>query len=313
MSDYALSYIAANGSTYVLNDSVNSWLRENGMRGFGVERMTIASERRPYWDGVTIIGEPYTPAREMEIALEIIHTSYANWLAFNRTLARNVNPYRDTDTLGTLRVVTPDGLTRDIRCWMVAWPDPTMAGPVDGIIVPVFWAPEPFFYDPTMQTESLLVAGPGGFRFPITFPITFPTSQGLEFPVTFPIVFGSSLVDTHLYPVNLGDVAVWPTIRVTAPGKDIYLENETTDKKLELTAGTGLELATGDYVDIDMEEATINWYDASEGATINVIEKMSNGSEFWPLAVGENVIRVRLIRANSGTVTISYYNKYISV
>lgn len=296
MSEYAVSYIDPDGFEYALNDGTNAYLRQNGLRGFGVQRVQVATQRTPYTQGVARLGGPYTPEREMQVALQLMGTSYSALTAYNDTLARNVSAYKDTDSLGALKVVTPDGRTRKINCWMVEWPDVEQDGPFSGTVAPTFWAESPWFYDPTALTETLALAG----------------DDGVTFPITFPITFASTTIDSYVYPENTGDVETWPTIRVNGPGENITLVNTTTSKTIALTADGGVTLDTGDYVTIDMDDGTVTWYDATDGSTTSVIAKLSTSSEFWPLVRGVNSIHGTMTDAVSASIVLTYTLYYQS-
>lgn len=297
MAGYQLSYSDPDGHVYALTDGVTTFLQPGGLHGFGVIRVEPASARRPYRDGVWRIGPPYTPAREMQIALAILANSYSEWVARQRALARAVSAYKNIDELGTLRIVAPDGATRYIDCWLVEWPDPEMTGPLFGIVTPTFWAPEPWFYDPTPETLTIALTNPGGITFPITFPITFT----------------STTIDTTCDIENTGDVATWPVVRVNGPGANITIENETTGHKIAFTGGTGLVMANGDYIDIDMADGTVSWWDDSAGEFYDATEYLSVDSEYWPLERGVNTIHITMTAASTGSMIISYYHRYHSV
>lgn len=296
MSEYLLYYTDPDGFEYALNDGVNAFLRQNGMRGFGVQRVQAATERTPYTQGVARLGGPYTPERELQVALQLTAASYSALTAYNDTLARNVSAYKDTDSLGALRVVTPDGRTRKIDCWMVEWPDPEQDGPFTAVVTPTFWAELPWFYDPTAQSETLALGG----------------NSGITFPITFPITFGSTTIDSYVYPDNAGDVETWPVIRVNGPGANISLTNVTTGKVVALTAGGGVTLDVGDYVTIDMDDGTVTWFDLSGGTTTSVIAKLSTASEFWPLVRGINSVHGVMTSAVSASIVLTYTLYYQS-
>lgn len=297
--DTTVSYTDPSGVEYALNDGVRVLLAPNGLRGFGVVRAEIPSARRPYRDGVYRLGGPYTPGREMQVALVMRGEpgdDAVDWEAFNRQMMRNCSAYKDTDALGSLKIAVEGGVTRQIDCWMVEWPDPERQGPLFGTVTPTFWAESPWFYDPTLQTYNVSLSNPAGIEFPITFPITFATAD----------------VDAYIYPDNEGDVPTWPTIRVYGPGLSPQIDNVTTGKLLYLNSGAGLTLDDDDYVDIDMDAATVTMWDNSEAETVNVIEYLSGASEFWPLVRGPNTVRVRMTNAYTGSITFSFYLYYQS-
>ena len=298
--DVIVRYFDPAGLGYVLNDGVRSVLAPNGLRGLGVVRASVPAMQLPYENGLSVLSDyPYTPAREVQIGIKIAGLggdTAAQWTAFNRAMARACSAYKAAGKLGALEIAEEGGVTLRLDCWMVEWPDPERSGPFYGTVAPVFWAPSPWLYDPTERIETLAVSGDGG----------------IEFAITFPITFDSTALDAYVYPDNQGDVPTWPTIRVNGPGSNIKVDNITTGQVFQLTAGGGVTLDAGDYVDIDMENATANWYDLSTTTTTSVLAKMSDASEFWALARGVNQVRVRVTAATSGSVRFSYYLRYQS-
>lgn len=279
-----LTYTDPNGISYVLNDDVNAFLVWGGLRGFGVLRAQPAEQRVPYQDGVDVQGV-YTGPRTMRVALDVSKSSHDALLAWERSLARNLSLYKNVASLGTLTVQdTGNSVTRAIDCWMVECPDPEEIGPFNSTVILSFWAPLPWFYDPTERTETLALQGDGGIQFPVQFPVQFP----------------STTIDSYVYPNNTGDVETWPTIRIAGPGDNIEITNDTTGKTLSLAYGAGVTLDAGDYVTIDMAAATVEWYDATDGSTNSVIE-LTEG-EFWSLVRGVNAIHCKMTSATSGSI-----------
>jgi len=289
MAGYQFWYIDPDSNEYTLIDQIRGFLRPNGMHGFGVMPIQPAAEQRPYRQGVIIIGKHYTAPRQMDIVMTVTHDSHADLVTYVRSLARNASPHKDPAMLGALKVLTPDGLYRQIDCWLSEFPDPKWDGPVSCDLTPSFWAPDPFFYDPTEQTQTFGLANPGGLAFPVD------TSSGW--------VFSASDVDVEVSLVNDGDVETWPTIRVNGPGDNPSIVNETTGKTIAITQS----LTAGEYVDIDMDAATI-----TKNGTTNVISSMSASSVFWPMARGENLIHVTMANVTTGSIIVNWYNRYQS-
>lgn len=301
MSGYRLSYTDPNGLTYVLNDDTNATLRVGGLRGFGVLRAEIAKQRVPYQSGVAVLGQPYTPDREMSIALDVFRASYASRIAYVRALRRNLSLYKDADTLGTLIVQdTANNVTRHIRAWMIECPDEERLGPSGAVVVLTFWSPSPWFYDPTLQTVTLAINSAGG----ITFPVEYVDDSGVEFT--------NVDIDDVLTFNNAGDVESWPRFVIYGPGQAPALENVTTDKVLSLP---DLVLADGDYVIIDMDAATVALYESDgygSGTLTSINEYLSDDSEFHSLRRGANQYQVSMSNSGSGSIVASWYNYYES-
>ncbi len=294
MSGYRFWWIDHNSVEYWLVDGVHAYLKPNGMKGFGVLAIDPAAARRPYRAGVTITGDHYTGPRTMDIAALMTGDTHGELAAYVRALARNVSPHKDPSTLGKLKVVTPDDQTWHIDCWLSEMSDPQWDGPVACDVLFTLWAPEPWFYDPTKRSETIGLANPGG----VTYPADYVDPTGLE--------YADSYLDDHVSVSNDGDVETWPTIRINGPGEDPTIENETSSKTMAITQ----TLDDGDYIDIDMDNATITFYDFSGGTTTNIIANMSAASVFYPLARGENVLHVTMTSVTTGSIVVEWYNKY---
>ncbi len=319
------------GMTTLLNDGALWQLADNGLHGFGSIKASVANVRRPYRNGVLTLGGPYTPEREMAIALSGVFSTRALYGAGVRAMRRLLNPYLVTDTPGQLKLIdTDNAVTRQIDCWCVELTDLESEGPIGGIAIPVFWAAEPWFYDPVQQViVYALDSGPGVF-----YPIFYDASTGVSYV--------TADLDSTQIVTNAGDVETWPLLEVLGPGEAVRIKNETTGKVLELSGGaTSLALGVGDSVQIDMDLATVMFYDAyvtalginydaavgvhydgefglrygndTGGWGVNVIEKLSDASEFWPLVPGANSLRVQMSDADAGMMTVSWYNRYLSL
>ncbi len=298
MNSYVLTYIEPTTLIeYTLNDGVHWKLAPNGLAGFASLETANPGEQVPYRDGVTLVGRPYTGARKLFPTLKTSYSTHAGLKAAVQLLRRQLNPYKAESTLGALRIYDVDNdVTRQIDCRPCGFPEPDMFGPHFGLCIPMFYAPDPMWYDPAQVVESLAIAGDSGITFPIAFPITF----------------GSTSIDGYIYPNNSGDVPTWPTIRLYGPGTDPTIENETTGKVIALTEGGGISMDAGDYIDIDMQTATVTWYDATDGSTTSIIETLSDVSEFWPLAIGGNTVHITMTDAVAGSAVFSYYLRYLS-
>ncbi len=288
-----------NGTVYTLVDSVNTFFLEEA--GFGLNDLQPISARVPYQHGAAAMGL-YLPPRQFSLLIGIMHDTDAQWRAFDATLLGRLGPFKasvmpDIDDACIVTRTTGDGRVRAIRCFLVGYDTGSAQknGPLFGKRLITYWAPDPFWYDPTAQESILAISGDGGIEFPITFPIEFPETT----------------IDQRIYVANTGHVETWPTIRINGPGVDPEIENETTGLTLDLSADSGITLDSGDYIDIDMDAATIEWYDATDGSTTNIIQKMSAASSFWPLRVGDNTVHVQMAGAYSGSVVFSYYLRYL--
>lgn len=294
MSGYLLSYIDPDGLEFALYDGVDTWLRPNGMTGFGALRVVVPSVQTPFVDGATLRGRPYTPPRVMSVEVGGAFSSHAALTAALAVQRSRMNPYRSPESLGTLRVVTPDRRERRIAAWPVEITDPEMDGAVAVAFAYVFEAPFPFFYDPTARSETFGLANQGG----VAVPWVFDDVTGLA--------FAEDDIDHRFTATNNGDVDTWPTIVIYGPGDSPTIENETTGKTMALTQ----TMDAGDTITIDMDAGTISFYDASAPSTTNIIANMGTASEFWALRRGDNTIHVTMSNANNGSAAFSWHDYY---
>ncbi len=276
-----------------LNNEINFFLRREGLEGFDDQEREQAYSRVPYRHGVVHHGEPYAPHRYLSVAIDVTGRDAPDTRGWMRYWRRYITPYWGDGSPGVLTVQDVDnGTYRAIECKCTRMLEIYRA-PAAKTIVFHFVSEDAFFYDPTERVETIGVSGPGGLTFPITFPITFTSAD----------------IDETISVDNAGEAPTWPTVRVYGPGDNPSLENTTTGKTMAITQ----TLDSGDYIEIDMEAATVMFSDATDGSTTSIIENISDASEFWELAVGENEIEVNVENAVSGSVRFSYNLRYLGV
>jgi hypothetical protein len=314
MSSYRFFHIDPDGVEYPLNDGVNTWLEIGGMFGFGLMRLDVAAERMPYEHGVTVIGEPYMPAREMSIAIGIGDTSHAAWVARDNALRDNCSPFRDPTQRCVLKVLRPDGNERRIDAWLVEYSGDTgdMNGPMLGRRVLTYWAPDPTFYDPVAVTESFGVQPGGGWSFSFTFPLTLTAaddSGGVTWPLEFPFSFDAANVTTRQAIIYAGTMPTFPVIRCYGPADHPRVESVTLDKLAQVVQ----EMESGDYIDIDMSALSATFHDATDNSDTDVTNQITDTTQFWSLRPGANTIRVTMMGAGNGGVLMTYTKRYLAV
>lgn len=289
MSD-VLWYIDPSGIEYQLNDQVERYFMSG--QGFHLQGLEVIEELTPYRHGAEAIGT-YLAPRELSVGLILKAADYAALLTLDRYIERGLSPFKGE---GTLRLVCADGAVRDLICYMVAYSDLEVKAPTVGAKVIRFHASDPFWFDPAAVERIVGVEGatPG---------------TGFIFPIIFPIVFGIGDVNQYISVTNEGDVPTYPVIVVYGPGENPTVDNDTADKAFSVVQAMDAE----DYITIDMENGTVTFYDASAGTTTNIIESITDDSEFWPLLVGDNTIHVILASTASGSVNLTYYNRYQGV
>lgn len=288
MTGDVLWYIDPDGIQYQLNDQTGRYLMET--QGFHLQGLEVIEELTPYRHGADAI-DIYLAPRELSVGLILRADSHAEVQTLDRQIERGLSPFKGQ---GTLRVIRADGATRALYCYMIAYSDLEYKAPKVGGKVIRFRASDPFWFDPTEVERVIAVSG---------------AVYEIVFPIEFPITFDSADVNEYFNVENEGDVETYPVITVYGPGDNPTIDNETADKLFSVNQA----MDEGDYITIDMENGTVEFYDSSLGTTTNIIEYISDDSEFWPLLVGNNELHVILANTTDGSVKIEYYNRYQGV
>lgn len=287
-------YTDPEGNSRALNDGNHSFFLLRA--GFGMEGIQVYDERTPYRDGATEKGI-YTPGRNFHVKVAMYHESQSALVAYERAFRSDLNPYIDRDTLGAFRMICADGVERSINCYPTGYADDSSQRDVVACTrVLSFYAPDPYWYDPEQQTTT----------------VTLDVDGGLEFPVydgAAEIAFNDTDIDDTEDINNAGDVDAWPVIRITGAGDNPVITNNETGKLMSLTQS----MDANDYIEIDMENATIVFYDDTAGSTTSALDTMSAASEFWPLVRGHNEINFVFTGGAGATMTMTWYNRYLGV
>lgn len=287
------SYIDPNGVETLLNDGEYRLLSRH--IGLGMQTAAPIAERTPALDGVAFYGL-YTSPREVVLALQMHYTTQDGLIIAERLLRSLVSPYITSIStqqreLGSLRVMRASA-TRDIDALCVAYDEVSTDREVfTARRVLRFWCPDPFWYDPVLASAAWAM----------------PVSSGLSIPLSIPVSIAAAAATASIFVTNLGDVDTWPVIQVDGPSDNPTITNVTTGKIMAITQA----MDTGDHITIDMENATINWYDASDGSDDSILSGMSAASQFWPLVKGGNEISMLVANPAGGSITVSYYNRFL--
>lgn len=288
--------IEPGGTIHFLNNAADGWyyLEESGT---GYPALSLVSGKVPYFHGSRIRGVQ-APPREIGLVLGFYVADSSDRAARLATRMAALSPFNaneivDSGDLYTLRKVTEDGRTRDIRGEFVTIEDHIEgASRMFGKVTHIFVTEDSFFFDPTQKSEALALPPEGGFSVPLSVDVGVAATD----------------IDGYVVVDNQGDVEAWPIVRITGPSDNPSLTNDESSKVMAITQS----MDAGDYIEIDMGEATVVWYDATTGTTTNIIESISAASEFWPLARGSNTIHVEAEAAVGGTITISWYERFLT-
>ena len=278
-----IEWLAVDGSVTQLDDEVNYFVTR-GRRGqwmppFGLVESSVPDEAGSRLDNVL------TKPRDIDMPFAIIDVNYEAVISRVRTLSKKFMP---TGGQGKLRVTRADLTKREIVAVYVGGLD--MAQITTNLLKTVltFHAADPFWMATSPVVDTYVSGTPATF-----FPF-------------FPLILSSGDVFTDITVNNAGDVEAWPMWTVNGPGVNPSFENKTTGKKLELN----ITLVAGDYVVFDTRPGykTVTRKDGS-----NLFGSLSSTSSLWPLAVGNNSIRIEFSSVTgASSVVLSYYPRYLS-
>lgn len=163
-----------------------------------------------------------------------------------------------------------------------------LGGLVQGIPIQ-FEATDPYLYSAPTSVTTIGLPGP---------------STGFNFPITFPLQFGGGSNPDQATIINTGDVDCWPVLVISGPCLNPSVVNETTPGDPAIILNT--QLNTGDQVVIDTDLQSIILYPAGQTTGQLIPGALQEGSTFWPLLPGSNIVGFNSSDGNqvSGTVAV---------
>lgn len=287
------------GNTYNLSDRNPFDLVS--ATGIGIAPVRRLTQRGPLQHGETDVGYRLDP-RTINLVLVITTGDRALSDAARQTLAYIFGP-RESEPI-KLRCTRDDGAVRQIDCRSmgtldVPITDDTRIWDFQRVGVQLV-ASNPFWYDPMPNSPQAVV------------------SQGAWFiPFEVPFEFGAqTTMDTAFSVPYDGTADEYPIIRIEGELDDPVLTNTTTGDVLDFT---GVELANGEYLEIDLAYGRKTVVDQTGANQIALLTPDSDLAT-WRLASiletgnGVNALHFEAANAASGAgATIYYSNRYISL
>lgn len=265
--------------------------------GMFVRQVDILTAPLPRYHG-GIVGASYETARVLELDFEVWADTDDELVTLLDDLYEAFGPQVDTEL--PLVFTLPGQAARRILC-----------RPAEGLTqmdvefgAAVALAPMRLIAsDPAIYADSLLSSELAPFA----------ASAGLSYPVTYPKSYGAGGSGAGTTVTNAGRFETWPTFAIAGPSSgtltDPIVENVTTGKKIALTAFGGVSIVSGQTLLIDTHPArrTIA-FDTGASRYGN----LSDDSEFFPLAPGDNELRFRASGTTTGaTCTVSARSAWI--
>lgn len=299
-----LTWIDPDGDEYELTQDTDHAVLE-GITGRGMPPIRTVVQRVPQQPGTRTRSKLHD-AREVAVPLAFFDTALNEVRAILRGEMRRFDPTRGESTL---RVLTVEGVERDLFCHYIGGFEVDEAPPSRGVSpdqahqsgVLVLYADDPYWYGTTPFTEEWdLETASGGF-----FPIPNP-STGSFITLVASEVFATVTIDPD------ADVESWPVWTITGPGESPVLTNLLTGDSLDLSANGGLTIAAGETVTIDtrpyMKSVTLN-----DGT--NLYPYLTDaGSDFWPLQPTSQQVEIAMSGATlASRVAVSVDLRYLTV
>jgi hypothetical protein len=210
----------------------------------------------------------------------------ADHLTRRRALSSLIPPIRNSsDTLSdkTLRIVDADGGDYTFAVQVQQPFSMPRRNLMNSRYLLHLLASDPAIYGTTEHTLTLTPATGGSFTVPFIVPFTLSGGTSGE---------GTA--------ANGGDLNTYPVITLSGPLTNPTIRNVTTGLSMQLQ----MTILTGATVVIDMQNKTI-----IQDGSINQLDKMTAGSDWWWLQPGNNTIRLTTsTSAQTGTAVLSWHD-----
>lgn len=275
--------------------------------GQGMPPITYVTQRGPFQHGETVLDYRLEPRRIAYVhrrqgcdrdAYWDIRADLINYLRPNRQTSNTFSP-------GRLRKILPSGAKRDINVFIESGPgygarDVNMWDETAITETLVFYAPDPVFYDPDTELQSM----------------TIDICSDLVFPFTFPFIFcGSSVNETDTITYT-GTWLSYPVITIQGPAAEARVSNITTGEKIEFTrtipAGTTITINCAYGAKTVTDDTGANWIggltEDSDLATFHIAPAPEA-----PGGVNSISAQARDGVAGETLFTIAYITRYIGI
>jgi hypothetical protein len=281
-----ISFENADGTVF---DIRGNYLLSPNWSGFGELPVEHQSTRAPYQDGDTYI-DTVGLAREMTVEFIIMGSNRQQVFDRRLIVTKHFNPMKG---IGTLIWEQEDGTIYHIDCIprRVTFPSGDGQGRGYQVVIVEFYAPNPFWYDPT-QIEQVMVGFSGGLQFDWSFPISFG-QVGSQVTLE-----NAGDVDSPIMVYFYGEV-VNPTITNETTGESIIIERTVNDGDILIVSTAFGEKAVQVL---------------SGGEYVNAFEYVNPDSEFWSLKPGKNIVSYSVAsEGENAQCRLYYYNRYSGV
>lgn len=257
------------------------------IEGTGAVNVDIQSQKSPYQDGVSYLGNTLDP-RTISIEVMLLAETIEEMMIYRRKILNIFNP-----KLGEGRLIYEiGGIKREIKA--ISELAPVFADAEDfqdtmqpGLIQ--LFAPNPFWLDEFDISEEI-ITWIGGMKFPLKLPTQFSMA-------------GPKIINV----INKGDVEAPIKLEIYGPATRPKITLRETGEFLRIK-----EVLTADDVVTITTEFGNKRVELNGKNAFNILDFPE--SKFFSLQVGDNVIELTTEDVNNNAnVKISYRNRYIGV
>lgn len=257
---------------FVLNSEATRFYLDEDIQGLSLPEIRTSSGVYSGRDG-GYIGAQFYGMRSMSLIGRCFGTDIVELEQKRRQLQDALR----TKTV-VMRVITNAGSTYLINCNLLRFDMPIKRTLESAPFKIELIAADPLIYDDTAGAA-------------LTVTVNKAVGGGYVYPVAYPVLWTAGVQNVNVN--NAGNAQVAPTITLTGSAHDPVIYNNTTGKLLRLS---GFTMAAGDTVVINMAERTVLLNGGS------VFDKVSSDSQFWKLAIGNNLIS---LNSTGGSDTVS--------
>jgi phage-related protein len=285
---FDITFTNSEGIVVNLNDQVNTFALV-GISNDLMPFFDFQEHTSPMIPGSIVTAVRVQP-RDFSLPILISDSNRDTALARTRQMLKLLNPILGDGTLkvvngNIVRVLTcryRDGITSD------GTGDQQFTNYVKAVLT--FRAADPFFYS---QNQQQLIG-------------TQVTTLENFFPI-LPVRLSTSSNIVNAVLNNAGDVDAWPVIVVDGPATNIYIENATTGKHIEIATG----LNADEKLTIDTRPRTRSIRD---NLGVNRFSAITPQSSMWSLKKGANTVSIQITGGDQNSrVTITYTPAFLTV
>ena len=281
------------GETHNINDRMSLYLLEHeGLLGIPMHRL---AERGVLQNGDTDKGYRLDP-RITTLIIGVRGQTPEEFYTNRQHLADIFKPRNDAGTISWKL----GGKARYLDCHTVELSEGKRSHLFQKIAV-TLKANNPSWYDPTRRTVTFNLGG---------------GSDTMFVPTEVPTGIGASELDVSKSINYVGNVKVFPIIRIEGVIEDPVIIHEQKGWKLDFT---GTTIPAGEWLEIDLRYGRKTVVDQNGDRQISLISKDSNIADFAILPDPDLQDGINSISVSGSAVTlntniqVSFYNRYIGV